>query len=104
MAGTGKTSIRSYSLYSEASTDNSNDFSHTTIPFIDQVDSTPFVSQGIIIKNDNAAAGADIQFSFDGTNVHGKVKAGEDVTFDFRRERQIWIRSSAASPFRFWAW
>jgi len=104
MAGTRNTSIRSYHLYMEGLTPSSNVFADAEIDFVDMIDQTPFVSQGVILINDNAAAGADILFSFDGTNVHGRAKAGDVITFDFRRERVIYLKSSAASSFRLWAW
>lgn len=104
MAGTRDTSIRSYHLYMEGLTPNTGVFTDAEIDFVDMIDQTPFLSQGLIIANDNAAAGADILFSFDGTTVHGRAKAGDIITFDFRRERVIYLKSSAASAFRFWAW
>lgn len=104
MAGTGKSSVRSYSLYVKDTTDNSNDFANMEILFVDQGDATPFTSQGVIVKNDNASPGDPLEFSFDGTTVHGEIMAGEDITFDFRREKKVYIRAVSATPFRFWAW
>ena len=104
MAGTGVTSVRSYSLYVESVTPAAGAFSALTIPFVDQVDSTPFRSMGVIIKNDNALGGNYIEFSFDGTTVQGKLKATEDITFDYKRETKIYLRSPGASGFRLWCW
>lgn len=103
-SGTGHTSVRSYELYSEGLTSNANTFASGEIDFIDSGDATPFTSQGIILINDNAAMGADILFSFDGTSLHGRAKPGDTITFDFRRETKIFLKSSAASSYRLWAW
>ena len=107
MAGTYNTSVRSYNLYMEGTTPSSNHFADAEIPFVSQdvtVENVPFLSQGIILTNDNTTGGANIQFSFDGTTLHGTVMPTEVITFDFRHETQIYLRFSAASPFRFWAW
>lgn len=104
MAGTGNSSVRSYQLYAEGLTPNTNVFADAQINFLDEGDGTPFRSQGIIIKNDNAGGGADILFSFDGTTVHGRAKAGDMITFDFRRETMVFLKSSSNSSYRFWAW
>lgn len=105
MAGTRETSVRSYDLYTEGSTPNTNNFADALIDFVSQdAYATPFLSQGIIITNDNTSGGANIQFSFNGTTVHGTVKPTEIITFDFRRERKIYLRSTSASAFRLWAW
>jgi len=102
MAGTRNTSVRSYDLYVE-STVVDNTFASTQIDFIDMTDSTPFLSQGIIIANDDLAN--YIEFSFDGTTVAGKALAGNIITFDFRRARKIYLRSAAGGEaFRVFAW
>lgn len=104
MAGTRNTSVRSYHLYVEGLTPATGIFTDAELSFIDMIDQTPFLSQGLILANDNAMGGADILFSFDGLTVHGRAKPGDIITFDFRRERVIYLKSSAASAFRFWAW
>lgn len=104
MAGPGKTSIRTYTLYVEGTTPMTGVYTDDEIDFVDQVDATPFLSQGIILANDNAGGGADILFSFDGTTLHGRAKAGDVITFDNRRERKIFLASGAVSSFRLWAW
>jgi hypothetical protein len=68
------------------------------------VDSTPFRSQGIILVNDEAGGGNNIQFSFDGTTLHGTIKPTEVLTFDFRKEMKIYLKSPGASPYRLWVW
>lgn len=104
MAGTGHTSVRTYNVYQEGTTVAGGTYAQGEIDFIDMVDATPFRSQGIIIVNDNALLGADILFSFDGTNLHGKVKPQEIITFDYRRETKIYLKSVAASGYRVWVW
>ena len=64
----------------------------------------PFTSQGIIVTNDNASGGLDILFSFDGTNVHGRARPGEIITFDFRRETKVYLKSTGNSLYRLWVW
>jgi len=56
-------------------------------------------SQGIKIK---AISGA-IEFSFDGTDIHGRVAAGETVIFYDRHESAIAIRG-ATSTFELEVW
>lgn len=100
-SGTLHTSIKSYTLYLNGTTDSSNLFSNKAIPFID---GNAFTSYGVIIKNDNAAPGATIQFSFDGINIHGDLFAQEDITLDGKRATQLFLRSTADSNFRIWCW
>lgn len=104
MAGTKTSSVRSYDLYAEGTTPNTNVFADAEIDFIDQNDGTPFLSQGIILTNDNSSPGADILFSFNGTTVQGRAKPGDKIAFDFRHERKIFLKSSALSAFRLWVW
>jgi hypothetical protein len=59
-------------------------------------------SMGIRIANDGAV---DIEYSFDGTNVHGRVKAGEVATYFRRHEAGIAVRTTgASSAVRIEAW
>ena len=58
----------------------------------------PFIhSQYIRITNLNTTTGEDLEFSFDGVNVHGYVPAGESRVYDDRREAGIAIRPVAAA-------
>ena len=102
MAGTGNSSIRSYTM-SEATTAAAGAF--VEFPFIDENDSTPFISTGILIANDGAGG---LEFSFDpnGVRLDGEVFANEQISFDFRKVRTIWVRGKgAATPaFRLWIW
>jgi len=56
-------------------------------------------SQAIRVVNTSAA---DLEFSFDGTNVHGKVGAGKEVIYRERYEAGICVRGNGT----FWveAW
>jgi len=99
MAGTKSTSIKSYIFYSEGNVSNSNNFADLPLTFMDGT--TNFLSQSVLLANDSANS---IQFSFDGTNVHGTAKTNEKVTFDFMKFKKIWLRSSVSSAYRFWAW
>lgn len=56
-------------------------------------------SNTIIIKS----TGAALEFSFDGTNVHGKVDAGETLVMRQRYEGGISVRGAGAT-FRITAW
>jgi len=49
------------------------------------------------------ATTANLEFSFDGTNVHGKVLAGEQFVYRGRFESGICVRG-AGSVFRIEAW
>lgn len=61
-------------------------------------------SVGIIIANDSTpGTGADLQYSFDGTNVAGVVKAGELHAYDYRHEAGICFQGAGAI-FRVIAW
>jgi len=53
-----------------------------------------FSSFSIFIANDQTSTGY-IEYSFDGTNVHGRLKATEKKTMDFRRQREIWLRGES---------
>jgi len=59
-----------------------------------------FHAQNIRIFNDESAgSGNDLEFSFDGTNVHGKVLAGEVLEYEDRREAGIAIRPASTGAF-----
>jgi len=91
---------RTYGIYVNGTTGTA--FSNTHIDFVDDIDSTKFVSISIIITNDSLNT---LQISFDGTGVHGDILGSETLTMDRRREQEIWIRSVAGGDaFRFWAW
>jgi hypothetical protein len=60
-------------------------------------------SMGIRICNDGTG---DLEYSFDGTNIHGRLKQGEIASYPRRHEAGISIRGvAAATPtFRVEAW
>ncbi len=63
-----------------------------------------FVSSRVRIVNDGPGI---IEYSYDGTNVHGTLGPGESATDDERRERRVFLRKTEASPptaVRIWAW
>lgn len=57
-------------------------------------------SSNIRISNDGVA---DLEFSFDGTNVHGRVKMNETVVYRDRIESGIAVRGAGA-VYRIEAW
>jgi hypothetical protein len=56
----------------------------------------------IRLVNDEAPLGANLEYSFDGTNVHGLLKPEEEFVYRGRAEAGIAVRGSAA--FRCEAW
>lgn len=58
-------------------------------------------SMGIRILNTGAN---DLQFSFDGTNVHGVVQSGKEVIYNWRHEAGIALKSTVATTFVVEAW
>jgi hypothetical protein len=59
-------------------------------------------SMGMRICNDGTG---DLEYSFDGTNVHGRLKANEIATFNRRHEAGVAVRGNGATPaFRIEAW
>jgi hypothetical protein len=101
MAGTKNTSIRSYNFFRDSVVAAPGTYAaNGPYEFVDP-DGTPFLSQTIQVINDTAAF---LFFSFDGVNDHGKLLSNEPLTQDFRRVRKIWIRGTAGSAYRLWAW
>lgn len=98
MAGTGNSSVRSYRTFSTGAV--TANFSDTKIEFTQ--DGTQFLSQGMVFISDGTG---DFEFSFDGTVVHGRINEGDIISFDFFKERRVYLRGVAATPtYRFWAW
>jgi len=64
------------------------------IQFIEAGKTIVFTCRDMTIISDGANP---VEFSFDGTNVHGEINIGEQLRFPNRAESSIWIRSSAAS-------
>lgn len=99
------------SVFAEPPVVKAGDTSQTTSPVeptsryqhVHVSDPQVFWSSYIRVFNDGIAA---IEVSFDGANVHGKVKAGEVVEWRHRIEGGIALRSvdGTAVPYRAEAW
>lgn len=61
-----------------------------------------FSSHSITVINDDALL--DLWVSFDGVNIHLKLKPGDGQTMDYRRQNGIWLQSSAVGPIAYRAW
>ena len=62
-----------------------------------------FTSQGLQYINDHATS--TIFLSLDGINDHFELKAQENITFDFMKTQQIWLRGTiGAEPYRLRVW
>jgi len=72
----------------QASTD-----SFVEIEFLEPPKTIPFTSRNITILNDGVNP---VDFSFDGTNVHGKILITEKLEFPGRAETSIHIKSTGA--------
>lgn len=110
MGGPFDTSVRSYRFYARDATsggigpDLTTDFADCKLIFIDKDDGkTNFVSQGLIVANDDGLA--EIQFSFDGVTVEGDLLAQESMNFFTLRRKVIYLRGPVGGePYRVWAW
>lgn len=60
------------------------------------------VRDGHRILNDSQ--NNDLVISYDGTNVHMKLKPCEVISDDLKRRRYIWIRGTSGNPYRIQAW
>jgi hypothetical protein len=61
-----------------------------------------FTSKSITVINEAAAI---MDFSFNGVNVHGKLKNFESTVMDYRAQPGIWLRSSVpGSAYRVWSY
>jgi len=62
-----------------------------------------FTSTNILISNDHSAN--YISFSFDGTNEHGRLLAGETIIFTGIGRTKIYLAGQAGGEgYRLWAW
>jgi hypothetical protein len=104
MSGTGVSSIISYNLFLDTTIAGAGTYAENAHEFIDDDSGTPFQSHTIQIANDGAS---DLFFRFiegAGPPDHGRVKSGEVLTQDFRRERRIFFKGTPGLAFRFWAY
>lgn len=61
-----------------------------------------FTSKSITVINDSINV---VDFSFDGVNVHGKLRNGEATTMDHRAQTGIYLKSNiAGSNYRAWSY
>jgi hypothetical protein len=75
----------------------------TTLTTSYQQFSFGFTSTNILIVNDHASN--YISFSFDGTNEHGRILAGESVLFSGLGKSSIYLKGqSGGEGYRLWAW
>ena len=104
------TSVRSYRYYVRDNVSGgtgptlTTDFADCKLVIIDKGDGkTNFVSQGMIIANDDTVT--EIQFSFDGITVEGDLVAGESMNFFTFRRKVVYLRGgSGGEEYRVWAW
>lgn len=102
---TTSSSVHAYNFFASAS----STAAYVQFVFLNQVsgsadENVNFLSSELRITNDG---GGDIQYSFDGVNVHGVLLTGESLQTNVRREYSIFIRimpASVASAFRLEAW
>ena len=60
----------------------------------------PFVTQGVMLLNLSTSSSSIVEFSFNGTTVHGELAAGTPsagLTFDNRVIGKIWFRVQSGS-------
>lgn len=75
---------------------NTNDFS-------DHLGSFNFVSTGLLLLNESEVSGEDVEYSFNGQDVHGILRVGfadQGLAKDGFKESKIWLRlaSGAVGP------
>ena len=78
-----------------------------SLPRAEQAPAAPAITCAQLrICNDGSPGDGRLEFSFDGTNIHGVVLPGEVATYRNRYEGGIAVRHSggAAVPFRVEAW
>ena len=58
----------------------------------------PFISRVITITNDETTGSNTVAFSFDGTNLHGTLSAGQAITWDVTTGKIIWLKYLTGAP------
>lgn len=107
MAGTHDSSVRSYRYYARNPNNGpalTTDFKDCKLVFIDKEDGkTNFISQGVIISNDDLAA--EISYSWDGVTVGGDLLPQESMNFFSMRRKVVYLRGAGGGePYRVTAW
>lgn len=107
MSGTGPTSVRSYNFFADQTIGGTGLYTDAAniLPFVDDDSGLQFTSHTIQLANDSAS---DIFFRVladpGGGADHGRIKAGEVLTQDFRRIKAIYLKGTPGAAYRFWAW
>ena len=73
----------------------------STVDFEDHVSSFGFISSGISLINTSSLAGDVVEYSFDGSTLHGDLSPtfpNAALAFDNRFESRIWFRLKVAGP------
>jgi len=47
-------------------------------------------------------SGTDVEYSFNGNTIHGRISAGQIFNFDVRGEDKVWIRGSGVVDVHAW--
>ena len=74
------------------------------MPFLDGT--APFIAHTITFAHDDTTATNILEYSFDGTTVHGKVKPEETFSEGKDTVDSVWLRfaaGGAAFDYRLWA-
>lgn len=50
------------------------------------------------------AGAADVEYSFNGTTVHGRLLAGTERFYPFRRVSKVWFRAAGPTTVEIEAW
>lgn len=59
----------------------------------------PFEARRVVLLNEDATAANYVEWSFDGTNVHGRLTPGLNAGFEStQRTTKIWLRRGAGTP------
>jgi len=47
-------------------------------------------------------SGSDVEYSFNGNTIHGRISAGQVFPFELRNEDKIWLRGSGEVDIHAW--
>lgn len=48
-------------------------------------------------------SGTDVEYSFNGTTLHGKISSGQTFTFENRNTAKMWVRGTGTIRLHAWA-